>query len=55
VGSRLGLFSSSVLGYDVSRGILFFGASIVGAGLVGVGLLAGGVGRSPSGAQRIDQ
>jgi len=45
----LGLFSSSVLGYDISRGILFFGTSIVGAGLLGVGLLACGVGQSPSG------
>ena len=50
----LGLFSSTVLGYDVSRGILLFGGSILGAGLVGVGLLAAGVGRSPSGAPRTD-
>ena len=41
----LGLFSSSVLGYDMSRAILLLGASMVGAGLMGVGLIAG---RRPS-------
>jgi hypothetical protein len=37
----LGLFSTSVLGYDMSRAILLLGASMVGAGLMGVGLIAG--------------
>ncbi len=48
----LGLFSSSVLGSDMSRVILFFGASMVGVGLLCVGLLAAGVGWMPSRATR---